>query len=100
MDTHDGLPPQFHAAVERWRQAEQDVRVGLQRYRATPNAVNRLALGAAWAAIKAELDELGEWGALFRGSRAAQASEDALASWGRLQAEIYGASLLGRPGGG
>lgn len=90
------LPPEFDAAVRRWRRADGEVRAMLGRYRAAPCGVNRLAVAMAWAAIVVPLDELGGWAALHRRSLATEASARAHASWEGLYWEMERAGLLGR----
>lgn len=61
-DARDKLPAEFDCCFVCWRQADQGVRVALERYRAAPNAVNRLAIAATWAAIEPSINELSRWG--------------------------------------
>jgi hypothetical protein len=98
-DAQDELPAEFDDCVNRWRQADQDVRVALERYRAAPNAVNRLAIDVAWAAIEPSLNELSGWAVMYPGSRAVRVSIDAQARWKDLQDQITQAVLSERWGG-
>jgi hypothetical protein len=96
---NDGtLPPQFDAAVDRWRMADHYLREMLGRYGTAPNAVNRLAVTIACAAIDMPLDELGGWAALHPRSPAVEACARAQASWEELHWEMERAGLLKRWG--
>jgi hypothetical protein len=97
--THDDLPPEFDVCFERWREADQDVHLALGQYRVAPNAVNHLAVDAAWLALEVALTELEGWALLFGSFRASAASDDASEAWDGLHDEIYRAGLLERWGG-
>jgi hypothetical protein len=90
------LPPEFDAAVDLWREAEDDVVAALARFRAAPNPVNRLAVIMSWTSLRVALGALGSWAVEHQ--QADDASAWARARAKALQKEIRQASLTeGRP---
>jgi hypothetical protein len=84
------LPTEFEAAIERWRDADVDVRIALALFRATPNPVNRLAAIMAWAALEVPLGELSG----CEHPRVMEAMASVRAMWTQLHTEIDEAGLL------